>query len=372
MSAAAAKQNFDLTLTDEQRMMRESVRRFAQNEMRAVARKYDEAGETPAEFYTKTLELGWNAVQLPEALGGLGAARSPISNMLLAEDLAYGDMALAIGALASLSFINTVLDQGTEAQHGEFLAPFAQDGFQPAALAIYEPGVRFDPMKLNTRATRSGGDYVLRGKKALVPFGPEAEQLLIVAELEGEGPAAFVVPRGRPGLKAARERYMGLRPLALYTIELDAVAVPAANRLGASQAFDLGRAIDLCRIGSAALAVGAAEAVLDYTKHYCNERVAFGEPITHRQSVAFMIADIAIELDGMRLLAYRAASRAEQGLPFRREAYLARLQAVDKGMKIGTDGVQLLGGHGFIREHMVELWYRNLRAVGLLEGCISV
>jgi alkylation response protein AidB-like acyl-CoA dehydrogenase len=372
MSAAAAKPNFDLTLSDEQRMMRESVRRFAQSEMRAVARKYDEAGETPAEFYEKTLELDWNAVQLPEALGGLGAARSPISNMLLIEDLAYGDMALAIGALASLSFVNTVLDQGSEAQHAQFLAPFAEDGFKPAALAIYEPGVRFDPAKLKTRAARSGGDYVLRGKKALVPFGPGAQQLLVVAELEAEGVAAFVVPSGRPGLKAERERNMGLRSLALYTIELDDVTVPAAHRLGQGQAFDLGRAIDLCRIGSAALAVGTGQAVLDYVKAYCNERIAFGEPITHRQSVAFMIADIAIELDGMRLLAYRAASRAEQGLPFRRDAYLARLQAVEKGMKIGTDGVQLLGGHGFIREHMVELWYRNLRAVSLLEGCISV
>jgi alkylation response protein AidB-like acyl-CoA dehydrogenase len=372
MSATAAKPKFDLTLTDEQRMMRESVRKFAQSEMRPVARKYDEAGETPAEFYAKTLELGWNAVQLPEALGGLGAARSPISNMLLIEDLAYGDMALAIGALSSLSFINTVLDQGSDADHAAFLAPFVEGAFQPAALAIYEPGVRFDPAKLATRAARRGGDYVLSGKKALVPFGPSAQQLLVVAELEGEGAAAFVVPSGRPGLKTERERYMGLRPLSLHTIELCDVTVPAANRLGQDRRFDLGRTIDLCRIGSAALAVGAGQAVLAYTKAYCNERIAFGEPITHRQSVAFMLADIAIELDGMRLLGYRAASRAEQGLPFRREAYLARLQAVDKGMKIGTDGVQLLGGHGFIREHMVELWYRNLRAVGLLEGCISV
>jgi alkylation response protein AidB-like acyl-CoA dehydrogenase len=371
MSATAAKPNFDLTLSDEQRMMRESVRRFAQSEMRPVARKYDEAGETPAEFHAKTLELGWNAVQLPEALGGMGAPRSPISNMLLAEDLAYGDMALAIGALSSLSFINTVLDQGSDADYAAFLGPFAEGAFRPAALAIYEPGVRFDPAKLATRAVRRGGDYVLSGKKALVPFGDEA-QLLCVAELEGEGAAAFVVPSGRPGLEAERERYMGLRPLPLHTIELREVTVPAAHRLGQDRGFDLGRTIDLCRIGSAALAVGAGQAVLDYTKAYCNERIAFGEPITHRQSVAFMIADIAIELDGMRLLTYRAASRAEQGLPFRREAYLARLQAVEKGMKIGTDGVQLLGGHGFIREHMVELWYRNLRAVGLLEGCISV
>jgi alkylation response protein AidB-like acyl-CoA dehydrogenase len=107
-------------------------------------------------------------------------------------------------------------------------------------------------------------------------------------------------------------------------------------------------------------------------REYVNERVAFGEPISHRQSVAFMVADIAIELEGMRLMTYRAASRAEQGLPFTREAYLARLQCTERGMKIGTDGVQLLGGHGFTREHPVELWYRNLRALSAFEAAVIV
>jgi len=372
MTATAAKPNFDLTLTDEQRLMRDNVRKFAHSEMRQVARKYDEAGDTPDEFYAKTLELGWNAVQLPEALGGFGAPRSPISNLLLVEDLAYGDMSLAIGALSSLSFINVVLDQGTAAQHTAFLSAFAEDGFQPAALALQEPSLRFDPSRLSTRAAKSGDGYVLRGVKNMVPFGPQAKQLLVFAEIEGEGPAAFVVPAGQKGLTAERERFMGLRPLALYRVTLEDVAVPASHRLGEGGPFDLARTVDLCRIGTAALATGVSQAVLDYVKNYCNDRIAFGEPITHRQSVAFMIADIAIELDGMRLLTYRAASRAEQGLSFRREAFLARLQAADKGMKIGTDGVQLLGGHGFIREHMVELWYRNLRAIALLEGCIAV
>jgi alkylation response protein AidB-like acyl-CoA dehydrogenase len=155
-------------------------------------------------------------------------------------------------------------------------------------------------------------------------------------------------------------------------VKLDGVSVPISARLGGDKPFDLQRLLDLSRIGAAALAVGVGQAVLDYVKVYCTERVAFGEPIANRQSVAFMIADIAIELDGMRLLAYRAAARAERGLPFHREAYLARVQAAEKGMKIGSDGVQLLGGHGFIREHLVELWYRNLRAIALLEGFVSI
>lgn len=363
---------FDLTLTDEQRLMRESVRKFAANVMRPSSRPSDERAQAPADFYAKTLELGWNAVQLPEAIGGFGAPRSPVSNMLIAEDLAYGDMALAIGALSTLSFVNTVLDQGTESQQDAWLAPFAGEGFAPAALAILEPGARFDSRRLATRAVRRpSGGYVLRGSKAFVPFGQSATQLLVVADVEGEGPQAFRITADAKGVSRSREAYMGLRALELGRVDLENVEVDDAARLG-DKAFDLRRVIDLCRIGSAALAVGVGQAVLDYVKAYAVERVAFGEPIAHRQSVAFMIADMAIELDGLRLLTYRAAARAERGLPFRREAYLAQLQATDKGMKIGTDGVQLLGGHGFIREHMVELWYRNLRAVALLEGCISV
>jgi alkylation response protein AidB-like acyl-CoA dehydrogenase len=372
MSEQPKKPLFDLSLSDEQQLMRETARKFAQTQMRPQARKSDEAAEPPSGFYEKSLELGFNAVQLPEAIGGYGAPRSPVSNMLLAEDLAYGDMSLAIGALSSLSFINTVLDQGTPAQHAALLAPFAADGFQPAAVALVEPGARFDARKLKTKAARRGDGYVLLGEKTLVPFGADAAQLLVIAELEGEGPAAFVVDPKQAGVSARREQFMGLRPLSLQRVQLENVEVPRDKKLGAGKPFDLDRLLDLARIGNAALATGVCQAVLDYTKDYCNERVAFGEPISHRQSVAFMLADMAIELDGIRLLTYRAAARAEQGLPFRREAYLAQLQAADKGMKIGTDGVQLLGGHGFIREHMVELWYRNLRAVSVLEGCLAV
>ena len=373
MSEQTAKPLFDLNLTDEQQLMRDTVRRFAQTELRPVARKADEAAAAPSGIYEKTLELGFNAVQIPEALGGFGAPRSPISNTLLVEDLAWGDMSLAIGALSALSFINTVLDQGTEPQQASLLARFTEDGFHPAAIALAEPGARFDPRRLKTKAAKRGNDgFILLGEKTLVPFASSAEQLLVVAELEGQGPTAFAVDPKQAGVTVTSESYMGLRPLSLGRVKLDNVAIPLDAKLGGDKPFDLDRLLDLTRIGSAALAVGTCQAILDYVKDYCNERIAFGEPISNRQSVAFMIADIAIELDGLRLLTYRAASRAEQGLPFKRDAYLAQLQAADKGMKIATDGVQLLGGHGFIREHMVELWYRNLRSVALLEGILSV
>jgi alkylation response protein AidB-like acyl-CoA dehydrogenase len=150
------------------------------------------------------------------------------------------------------------------------------------------------------------------------------------------------------------------------------VSVPLTARLGEDAATDAdySEAIALARLGWSALAVGTAHAVLDYVVPYVKEREAFGEPIARRQAVAFMCADIAIELDGLRLITWRGAARAEQGLPFAREAALAKRFSTDKGMRIGLDGVQLLGGHGFTKEHPVERWYRDLRAIGVAEGVV--
>ncbi|MGB7381621.1 MAG: acyl-CoA dehydrogenase family protein, partial [Rhodococcus sp. (in: high G+C Gram-positive bacteria)] len=138
------------------------------------------------------------------------------------------------------------------------------------------------------------------------------------------------------------------------------------------RALDYTDAISLARLGWSALAVGTSQAVLDYVIPYVNDREAFGEPISNRQAVAFMVANIAIELDGLRLVTLRGASRAEQGLSFTREAALARRLASEKGMQIGSDGVQLLGGHGFTKEHPAERWYRDLRAVGVTEGIVLI
>jgi hypothetical protein len=167
---------------------------------------------------------------------------------------------------------------------------------------------------------------------------------------------------------------MGIRAAALGRIELDNVAVPLSARLGEDDAThtDYSEAIALSRLGWAALAVGTSHAVLDYVIPYVKEREAFGEPIAHRQSVAFMCANIAIELDGLRLITWRGAARAEQGLSFVREAALAKKIGTDKGMQIGLDGVQLLGGHGFTKEHPVERWYRDLRAIGVAEGVVVI
>lgn len=362
---------FDLNPTDEQQMTRDVVQRFAREEIAEVARDADEAASLPEGYLQKTVDLGLNYMPVPEALGGMGAGRSPISNVLNIEDLAWGDMAMAIAALTPLSVINLVLDAGDDELQAEVVNQLASETFVPAALALTEPGIGFDPRQLATRAEKQAdGSYALTGNKSMVAYGPDAKLVVVFADAGDEGVQGFVLHSGADGVTFEREDYMGLRPLPLYAMTLQEVKVAGSGKL--SDNLDLGRFIDMSKLAVAALALGTCQSVLDYVVPYVNERTAFGEPISNRQAVAFMIADMATELEGLRLMVYRAASQAEQGMDFRRAAFLAHRSAVRYGMKIGTDGVQLLGGHGFTREHPVELWYRNLRGLATLEGMLLV
>jgi alkylation response protein AidB-like acyl-CoA dehydrogenase len=361
------EQLFDLSLTEEQQLTRDVISRFSREEIASFARSADEAGALPPGFLDKTMDLGLNFVPIPEAFGGIGAGRCLVSNVLTIEDLAHGDMSMTIAALAPLAVVNTILEFGSEAQQGRFLPGLVSGNFTAAGLALGEPGLAFVPEKLKTSAILlADGSYQLSGVKSMVAFGPDADQLIVVCQLEGVA-TAFVLPQNTIGATFSKEDYMGLRPLPLYQLSLDNVILPAVNRL---DNFNLPRLLQLSQVASSALAVGTCQAVLDYVVPYVNERVAFGEPISNRQAVAFTVADMATELEALRLLVYRAASLADQDQDFQQAAFLAQRSAIRYGMQIGADGVQLLGGHGFTREHPVELWYRNLRALPLLEGML--
>ncbi len=225
---------------------------------------------------------------------------------------------------------------------------------------------------LETKARASGEGYVLNGVKSQVARAHEAELFIIAAELEGKGPALFIVESSNAGLSIEAEPSMGLRAAAMGRVNLKDVKLPRAALLDEGRAETYAECVQLSRLAWCSLAVGTAQAVQDYVIPYVNERSAFGEPISHRQAVAFMVANIGIELEGMRLLTWRAASRAEQGKSFEREVALARRLCAERGMGIGNDGVQLLGGHGFVKEHPVERWYRDLRAIGIMEGGLLV
>jgi alkylation response protein AidB-like acyl-CoA dehydrogenase len=364
---------FDLTLTESQELVRGTMASFAEQRLRPAAMRADEApkADEVAQILQEAHELGLTQLAIPESLGGAGESRSMTTNVLVAEELARGDMGLAFAALAPLGVVHALIDFGSAEQQGSYLPAFIGERFYPAAMALLEPRPLFDPHHLTTRASLNAGDYVINGEKSMVPLAEESELFLVIADLAGK-PQAVLVDRGSPGLSIEPEPTMGLRSARLGRVRLEQVRVPKDSRLGGEQGIDAERVIDLARIAWGAMSVGTGEAVLDYVKVYCRERVAFGEPIAYRQSVAFAVADVALELDGMRLMVYRAASRAEHGLSFRREAQLARIQCAEKGMFIGSTGVQLLGGHGFVKEHPVELWYRHLRAIGVLEGALLV
>jgi alkylation response protein AidB-like acyl-CoA dehydrogenase len=208
--------------------------------------------------------------------------------------------------------------------------------------------------------------------KSLVPRAAEGELFLVAARLEDRGSALFVVESGTEGIGVEPEPAMGLRAAGTGRLTLDGVRLPKGALLAEGDPKVFSECVQRARIAWCALAVGTAQAVLDYVVPYVNDRVAFGEPVSHRQAVAFSVADIGIELEGMRLLTYRAAARADTGKPFARDAALARTICASKGMAIGSKGVQLLGGHGYVREHPVERWYRDLRAAGVMEGALLV
>ncbi len=367
-----AEATFDLTPTDEQALMVDTAKRFAEEVLRPMAEAADEACEPPAEVLSQAHELGLTAFVVPEEYGGTGGERSPITTTLLAEALAHGDMGLALAVLSPLAVAHALVDEGTEAQRKRFLPELAKERFHPAAFAVHEPSALFDPRELRTRAVPQRSGFELTGEKSLVPLGRSARLFVVAAEVPGAGPRLFLVERASKGVSTEPEPTMGLRSAGLCRVRFDGVQLSRDALLGGEGPFDYGAVVGAARVGVSALAVGASQAVLDYVVPYCNDRQAFGEPISHKQAVAFLVADMAIEIEGMRLLTYHAASRFERGADIRREAMRARIQSAEKAMKIGSDGIQLLGGHGFVKDHPVERFYRHLRAAGILEGALWV
>jgi alkylation response protein AidB-like acyl-CoA dehydrogenase len=368
---ASGSDYFDLTPDDDQKMVVETVREFADEILRPAAYDADVDATYSPDLIGKAAELGITAINVPEDFDGIAEHRSTVTNALVAEALAYGDMGLALPILAPGGVASALTHWGSAGQQATYLPAFAGEQVPQACVAIAEPHPLFDPTALKTTAVRTPSGYRITGEKSLVPAAADAELFVVAAQLNGK-PALFIVESDSEGLTVTADPSMGVRAAALGRVELDNVAVPLHNRLGEDEATDAdySEAIALARLGWAALAVGTAHAVLDYAIPYVKEREAFGEPVARRQSVAFMCATIATELDGLRLVTWRGASRAEQGLSFAREAALAKRIATDKGMQIGLDGVQLLGGHGFTKEHPVERWYRDLRAVGVAEGVV--
>jgi len=283
-------------------------------------------------------------------------------------------MGIAVACLAPAAVSTAISLWGDAGQQATYLPPFVSDDVPAASLAVMEPEPLFNPFALGARARLASGPgsgYVIDGVKALVPRAADAELFVVAAQLPSGTPGLFIVEPGADGLSVQPEPGMGVRAAATARLTLQDVVVPAGALLAEGSPEAYADCIALGRLAWCGLALGTGQAALDYVGEYVKTRQAFGEPIANRQAVAFTVANMAIELEGLRLATYRAASRVDQDLPFHREVTIARRLLADRGMQIGSDGVQMLG-HGYTKEHPVERWFRDLRAAGMIEGALLV
>lgn len=357
--------------TQEQQMLVDSVRRFAVNDLRPAAHEADETGDLPREVIRKGWELGVLQASIPEEYGGFGE-HSAVSGALAAEVLGWGDLAGALAVMTPGLFALPILSVGTEEQKQEHLPRVAEGDWAPLTAAFIEPTYDFHPGGMRTTATEDGDGYMIEGEKAFVPFVDRAESALVYARVNGD-PQAFLVPRGVEGFQICeRERLMGIRGLPTYRIKLDRVHVPASARLGGRVGHDFSPLVAASSVAVAALGVGLSQAAYEYALNYAKEREAFGVPIAQKQAIAFMLAEMVTEIEASRLLVWEAAWLLDERKDAAKAAYLALTSISDTAMMVTDRAVQILGGHGYIREHPVELWMRNGRGLPSFAGLAMV
>ncbi|PRY53420.1 alkylation response protein AidB-like acyl-CoA dehydrogenase [Knoellia remsis] len=361
---------YDLTPTEDQQMLQQAASELADEVIRPAGPKADADRAVPEEVASAMQEMGLALVGVPEPLGGIAEERSAVAGALVIEQLARGDMGIAVAQMATAAVATALALYGDADQQATYLPHFTGDEpVAAAALALQEPQPLFDPFDLTTTAVAQGDSLVLNGTKALVANAEKAELFVVSAMVGGEA-RLVVVEAGTDGVTIEDDPAMGVRAARTGRVVLTDVTVPRANLLGSAD--DHRDAVRRARVAWAAAACGTGRAVLDQVIEYAKERKAFGEPIGQRQAVAFMISDIAIELEGLRLTTLRAAALLDAGKDASQVAAEARSLTATHAAQIGSHAVQLLGGHGFVKEFDNERWYRDLRGAGVLEGTLLV
>lgn len=358
--------------SEEQQMIINMVREFSTDHLRKVYRECDESGEIPADVLDTAWEFGFISTSIPEEFQGLGEARSSLTGALIAEELAWGDLSIAMHILCPSLVAIPLVEMGTDEQKSKYLPGFCGDRFKAATAALIEPRFDFDPTALSTTAKLNGGDYVLNGEKCYTPLATDADLLLVYAGEDGHT-QGFLVEKGATGLDIIeREKNMGIKALSTYELSLKDCRVPKGNRLGGEDGCDFVRILNCSRVALSAMAVGVARGAFEYARDYAKERTAFGEPIASRQAIAFMLAEMAIEIDATRLMTWEAAWKLDRGEDATKEASLLKSYADEMVLTVTDRAVQILGGHGYIRDHPVELWLRNGRGFTTFNGMAIV
>ncbi len=364
-----------LPLTEEQKLVQQTVRAFAQEVLWPEAPRYDESGEYPWPQLRALAELGLLGMTTPEAWGGAGM--DSMSWALALEEIAYADPSVAVIVSVTSGLPQYMLARfGTEAQKDRFLRPLAR-GEWIGAFALTEPGAGSDPAAMRTRAKKVDGGWILSGTKSWITSAGQAHLYVVMAR-SGEGPkeiTAFLIEKDAPGLSfGPPEAKMGLHAAHTAEVRLDEVFVPDDQVLG-----QVGRGLaqalaglDSGRIGIAAQSLGIARAAFDLAKAYADEREQFGKKIRHFEGVAFKLADMATEIAAARGLVFAAARKKDAGERFTLEASMAKLFASRLAVSVTREAVQILGANGYHRDYRVERYYRDAKVTEIYEGTSEV
>jgi acyl-CoA dehydrogenase len=363
-------------LTDEQKALRELAREFAANEIRPKAAEYDVRSQHPADVIAKAHEVGLMNVHVPEELGGLGLAS--FDGMLIGEELNWGCSGIGTSIGANGLGAGPVILAGSDKQKATWLPPLLEEPIL-CSFGLSEPEAGSDVAKLKTTAERRGDEYVLNGSKTFITNAGYADWTVVFAKTEPSkghrGISAFIVPMDTPGVTIEEHLdKMGQRSTDTSAFAFQDVVVPVANRLGAEgEGFNIAmRTLDFTRPGTAAGAVGVAQAAFELAVDYAKQRVTFDVPIAMHQGVSFMIADMATEIEAARLLTWQAAWMIDQGQRATLYSSFAKRFAADTAMKVTTDAVQVFGGYGYMKEYPVEKLMRDAKLFQIYEGTSQI
>lgn len=354
--------------TEEQKMLVDTVARYASSNLRPASHDADEECELPLTLIKKGWGLGVLQASMPELYGGFGE-HSAVTGVLAAEELAYGDLAGAISVMSPGLFAVPILISGSEEQKKEYLPPIIEGDWTTYTSALIEPYYDNDPNDLNTTAKLDGDEYIISGEKSFVPYAKEAKAMIVYASLDGKT-QGFIVKNGQEGVNIGeRQKMLGINALSVYPAKFDGVHIPIANRLGGVDGHDFSMILASTWLASASMAIGLSKAALEYAINYAKDREVFGMKVAQKQAIAFMLAEMATEIEAIRVLTWEAAWLLDKGKEEAyKEAYLAFSGAADMAMMVTDRAVQILGGHGYIREHPVEKWMREGRSFVMLNG----
>ena len=362
----------DFSLTEEQTMMRDAVRKFVEKEVKPYVEELDEKEEYPHEIMQKIFGQGFTNLNIPEAYGGSGI--DPLTALIITEEIARGCAAVATSASCNSLATYPILLGGNEEQKQRFLRPIAEEG-KYASFCLTEPGAGSDVAGLTTVARKAGNKYIINGRKQFITSANVANFLTVFcrtgAEKQHNSISAIVVDRNTPGVTIGRkEKKMGLRASTTCEVIFEDVEVPAENLLsGEGAGFKLSmQTLDKARPTTGAMALGVAQAALEAAVNYAQQRIQFGKPIAHQQAVQLMLADMAMKVETARLLVYKVGYLMANGLPFTRESAMSKCYAADIAMEVTTDAVQVLGGYGYTREYPVEKYMRDAKIMQIYEG----